>query len=111
MAAGDVHELGRLMNESHESLRDDYEVSGPGLDAIVEVARRAPGCLGARMTGGGFAGCGVALVEASAAGAFERYVLDHYAYDGHTARVWICAPAPGASIATVSDTRFSSRFT
>jgi len=98
MAAGEVRELGRLMDESHESLRDDFEVSGPGLDAIVDVARRAPGCLGARMTGGGFAGCGVALVEAAQAADFERFVLDNYHYDGHQARVWIAAPAPGASM-------------
>ena len=95
---GDVARFGALMNESHASLRDDYEVSGPGLDAIVGVARSAPGCLGARMTGGGFAGAAVALVEADRAGAFTADVTERYDHDGLTARVWICAPSPGASV-------------
>jgi galactokinase len=98
MGRGDAAELGRLMSESHVSLRDDYEVSGPGLDAIVDVALDAPGCLGARMTGGGFAGCAAALVAAASAEAFTAHVLDRYGHDGHTARVWLCAPAPGASL-------------
>ena len=100
MRRNDACELGRLMSASHVSLRDDYEVSGPGLDAIVDVASVAPGCLGARMTGGGFAGCAVALVDAGRAADFERSVVDGYHHDGHTARVWICAPAAGASIIT-----------
>ena len=98
MRRGDTADLGRLMDESHASLRDDYEVSGPGLDAIVEVARTAPGCLGARMTGGGFAGCAVALVQAADAEAFAAAVIDRYRFDGHTARVRMCAPAAGASV-------------
>jgi galactokinase len=98
MRDGDLPRLGRLMNESHASLRDDYEVSGPGLDAIVQVAVESPGCYGARMTGGGFAGCAVALVETDVAGAFMRSVIDRYRYDGHTARVWICQPADGAAV-------------
>ena len=98
MRRGDTADLGRLMDESHASLRDDYEVSGPGLDAIVEVARTAPGCLGARMTGGGFAGCAVALVQAADAEAFAAAVIDRYRFDGHTARVRMCAPSAGASI-------------
>ena len=98
MAAGDTAEIGRLMSESHVSLRDDYEVSGPGLDAIVEVALAAPGCLGARMTGGGFAGCAVALVRTNDVPLFEQSVIDRYHFDGHRARMWICAPAAGASV-------------
>ena len=98
MRASDSAELGRLMDESHASLRDDYEVSGPGLDAIVEVARAAPGCLGARMTGGGFAGCAVALVRAADAQSFAETVIERYRYRDHTARVWLCAPSAGASI-------------
>ena len=60
LEAGDHRRVGALMSASHASLRDDYEVSGPALDAAVESAEQAPGCLGARMTGGGFAGCIVA---------------------------------------------------
>ena len=102
---GDPAELGRLMNESHASLRDDYEVSGPGLDAIVEVARTAPACLGARMTGGGFAGCAVGLVQTHGAEAFADAVIDRYRFGGHTARVWICAPSAGASIVEIPGPR------
>lgn len=98
MRRNDVIEFGRLMSESHVSLRDDFEVSAPALDNIVEIALEAPGCLGARMTGGGFAGCAVALVSSESADAFGRAVIDRYRFDGHTASVWICAPSAGASI-------------
>lgn len=98
MARGDIAELGRLMNASHESLRDDFEVSGPGLDAIVDVARDAPGGIGARMTGGGFAGCAVALVERAQADAFTDDVIARYSFEGHTARIWTCTPSAGASV-------------
>ena len=63
MRASDAALLGRLMNESHRSLRDDFEVSTRALDAMVESARSAPGCHGARLTGAGFGGCVVALVD------------------------------------------------
>ncbi len=102
MRDGDAVRLGELMSESHASLRDDYEVSGPGLDAIVEVAVTAPGCLGARMTGGGFAGCAVALVRRASADAFAEAVIEGYDHDGHTAAVWLCEPAAGASVSPTS---------
>lgn len=98
---GDTARFGALMRESHASLRDDFEVSGPGLDAIVEIADDAPGCLGARMTGGGFAGCAVALVDADRTDEFRDHVVGRYDFDGHTARVWICAPSPGADVIAV----------
>ncbi|MEA5519628.1 galactokinase [Limnoraphis robusta] len=69
--AGDLGLVGRLMDASHASLRDVYRVSCPELDAVVEAARAAPGVFGARMTGAGFGGCAVALVDARAAGGFE----------------------------------------
>jgi galactokinase len=98
MHGGDGVEVGRLMTASHVSLRDDFDVSGPGLDAIVETALDAPGCLGARMTGGGFAGCAVALVRAEDAERFSKSVVDRYSFDANIARVWLCAPGAGASI-------------
>lgn len=101
MRRGDSRVLGRLMNESQESLRDDFDVSGPALNDIVDVAHDAPGGLGARMTGGGFAGCAVALVDAISSESFVAHVQSHYGYDGHEARVWICAPAAGASVIPV----------
>jgi galactokinase len=98
MERNDEAELGRLMTASHISLRDDFEVSATALDAIVEAALASPGCLGARMTGGGFAGCAVALVAGDQAEAFAGSVRDRYRQDGHRAEVWLCAPAAGASI-------------
>jgi galactokinase len=65
--AGDWPLAGRLMNESHASLRDDFEVSCRELDLICEAAEKAAGVFGCRMTGGGFGGCAVALIDASRA--------------------------------------------
>ena len=62
----DLSTFGRLMNASHNSLRDDYEVTGLELDTLAETAQEVKGCLGARMTGGGFSGCAIALVHSSA---------------------------------------------
>jgi galactokinase len=62
--------MGELMAASHASLRDDYEVSSPELDAMVEAAVILPGCLGARMTGGGFGGSTVNLVADAAVETF-----------------------------------------
>jgi galactokinase len=66
LRAGDLARFGRLMTESHRSLRDDYEVSCPELDLLAEVAGATPGVLGGRMTGGGFGGCVIALCERAA---------------------------------------------
>ena len=98
MADGDAVGLGDLMDASHESLRRDYKVSGPALDQIVALARQGPGCLGARMTGGGFAGCAVALVRAEHTDRFRTHVIDRFRRDGGLeATVWLCTPAPGGS--------------
>jgi galactokinase len=98
MAGGDSETVGRLMTDSHASLRDDFEVSAPALDAIVGLALSSPGCFGARMTGGGFAGCAVALVDAERAGEFAEAVRSRYTFGGLRAEVWICSPAAGASV-------------
>ncbi len=63
---GEIESFGRLMNESHISLRDDYDVSCPEVDILAEEAWKIPGVLGARITGGGFGGCTVAIVDESA---------------------------------------------
>lgn len=65
LTTGDLPLFGKLMEASHQSLRDDYEVSCRELDAVVEMAQRTPGVYGARMTGGGFGGAAVALIEPS----------------------------------------------
>lgn len=75
---GDLKEFGRLMNESHASLRDDYEVTGPELDALVEAAQAQPGVIGARMTGAGFGGCTVNIVREEDIPAFISDVGDAY---------------------------------
>lgn len=63
LESGDLASFGRLMKRSHRSLRDDYEVTGEHLDALFDLAKDAPGCLGTRMTGAGFGGCTVSLVN------------------------------------------------
>ncbi len=74
----DSRAIGTLLNESHQSLRDDFEVSSPALDAMVEMAQQTDGCYGARMTGAGFAGCAIALVEKGCEAAFIRQVGARY---------------------------------
>jgi galactokinase len=76
--SGDLDEAGRLMRASHESLRDDYEVSCRELDAMADAAAAAPGCIGARMTGAGFGGACVALVRESELEAFIKSTLAAY---------------------------------
>ncbi len=63
LKANNLTELGQLLYASHNSLRDDYEVTGIELDTLVDVASKQPGCIGARMTGAGFGGCAIALVH------------------------------------------------
>ncbi len=78
LETGDAVRFGQLMNASHESLRDDYEVSCPELDLMVELARSAPGVLGARMTGGGFGGCTVNLLHSADVPTFCREIVSRY---------------------------------
>ncbi|MBO4390986.1 MAG: galactokinase [Lachnospiraceae bacterium] len=75
---GDVAAFGKLMNESHISLRDDYEVTGRELDTLVESAWKQEGVLGSRMTGAGFGGCTVSIVREDAIDAFIRNVGEEY---------------------------------
>ena len=99
MRADDATRLGRLMNESHESLRHDFEVCNDGLNVMVDEARRAPGCFGARMTGAGFGGCAVALVAADRSEAFVRQVEAGYREaTGLAPKVYVCRATNGAEI-------------
>ena len=91
--------FGRLMFETHTSLRDDYEVSCPELDILVDIAARLPGCLGARMTGGGFGGCTVNLVKEEAVGTFiEALKAEYKAKTGIEAAIFPCKAAAGAHV-------------
>ena len=75
---GDIKSFGRLMNESHDSLRDDYEVTGTELDTLVDEARKIDGTVGSRMTGAGFGGCTVSIVDEGAVETFIRHVGKEY---------------------------------
>lgn len=99
MTRGDAPALGQLMNASHVSLRDDYEVSSDALNAMVECAQAAPGCYGARMTGAGFGGCAVAVIEAQAADQFVAAVTTAYQKrTGHVPAVYVCRATNGAEV-------------
>lgn len=78
LEAGNLIEFGKLLIGSHESLRDLYEVTGKELDVIVEEAIKVPGCIGARMTGAGFGGCAVAIVNNSSIEDFQKIVGENY---------------------------------
>ena len=96
LRAGDSAAFGRLMGESHGSLRDDYEVSGPELDQLVNIANGIEGVIGARMTGAGFGGCIVCLAHENAVDPLARAVESSYSakseYDGE---VYVCASVNG----------------
>ena len=99
LGASDLEAFGSAMRASHSSLRDLYEVSAPSLDAMVMIADAQPGCFGARMTGGGFAGCAVALVKRDAVTDFLRNVeLGYLSETGIAPDLWAVDPSPGASV-------------
>ena len=81
--------FGELMNASHASLRDDYEVSVPALDTLVAMLQETPGLFGARLTGAGFGGACVALVAAGKGGAISRDVMEKYKRSGHAGRILV----------------------
>lgn len=76
--AGNLHVFGQYMNASHDSLKDDYEVTGIELDTLVAEARKVEGVLGSRMTGAGFGGCTVSLVHKDAIDTFQKEVSKNY---------------------------------
>jgi len=93
---GDLQAFGNLMRESHRSLRDDFEVSCSELDLMVELAEQAEGVYGSRMTGGGFGGCTVALVQTGCVEAFQRTVQEGYERStGCKPEIYVCSAADG----------------
>jgi galactokinase len=93
----DLHSFGQLMNESHHSLRNDYEVSCPELDLMVDLARKVKGVYGSRMTGGGFGGCTVNLVAAEQVGEFKSLVAEGYEKATNLVPdIYVCDLADGA---------------
>jgi galactokinase len=97
LAASDVKRFGTLMKESHASLRDDFEVSCEEVDVMVRLAEENPGVYGARMTGGGFGGCSINLVESKFVEQFKSKVLAGYEKTtGRVPDVYVSSAADGA---------------
>lgn len=95
---GDIAAFGALMAQSHVSLRDLYEVSSKELDAVVDICHSQPGVYGARMTGAGFGGCAIALVQDAHAAALAETVRAEYPRrTGRTPNVYACIASDGAS--------------
>ncbi len=93
-----IDAFGELLVQAHASYRDDFEASCPECDVLVERALPLDGCYGSRLTGGGFGGCTVSLVEADQAEAFRAQLLESYqSATGIAADAWICEIAGGAS--------------
>lgn len=98
LKAGDLQAFGKLLNDSHISLRDDYEVTGTELDTLVEAAWEQEGLLGARMTGAGFGGCAIAIVEQTHTDEFIASVGEKYeAAIGYPAEFYIAEIGDGAT--------------
>ncbi|HEX3438654.1 MAG TPA: galactokinase [Pseudacidobacterium sp.] len=97
LEANDLPTLGRLMAEAHASYRDDFEASCREADILVELAAKQPGCIGARLTGGGFGGCTVNLVESSRAQEFAVTMADGYQKaTGIHPEIYLCHASAGA---------------
>ena len=100
----DVSTFGQLMTDSHRSLKEDFEVSCPELDLLVDIALNIDGVYGARLTGAGFGGCIVALADHNASQPFIRAINKHYPHkSGKTATIYICKASQGVSPVEVLD--------
>lgn len=96
---GDAVSMGALMNASHASLRDDFAVTNAALDTMAAIAQATPGCYGARMTGAGFGGCAVALIDLDHAGSFAAAVTTAYqTQTGRAPAVYVTEATDGAAI-------------
>lgn len=99
LEGGDLNTFGQLMNQSHQSLRDNYQVSTPHLDRLVELSQKQHGVYGSRLTGAGFGGCTVSLVETCAIEPFRQRVLATYREEtGNTPSMLVCQAAAGAHV-------------
>ena len=99
---GDFVACGQAMNLSHVSMRDDFEITCPEVDFLADLAQGAEGVYGSRMTGGGFGGCTVSLVEASAVEKASRIMIDGYRVaTGLEAEIFACAPSDGVRLIPV----------
>ncbi len=97
LQAGNLKEFGKLMNASHVSLRDEYQVSCPEIDILVNLAWETPGVLGSRITGGGFGGCTVSIVEEDAVDMYQSMAGESYEKQvGHRAEFYVVDIGDGA---------------
>lgn len=96
---GDAVRFGDLMNASHASMRDLFEISTPEIETLVEIQRANPGCLGVRLTGAGFGGCTVALVQSNAVSPLEAAIQAEYPErTGKVPQVYVCDATDGAGL-------------
>ena len=99
MLSGNVVEMGQLMNASHISMRDDFEITNDELNIMVHLAQTQPGCFGARMTGGGFGGSAIALVEKNAVPSFvDKVAATYQAKTKLQPSIYICQPSNGVEL-------------
>jgi galactokinase len=102
LQAGELQRCGELLHQSHASLRDDYEVSSPQLDTLVAITQSIPGVLGSRLTGAGFGGCTVTLVQIDALDECLTQVPSRYRKEtGLEARVFVTRPSDSAALVDV----------
>jgi galactokinase len=101
LRGNDLVQFGNLMYASHASLRDNYEVSCPELDAVVEICSRVDGVLGARMTGAGFGGCAICLVrEQHTDAVIERLQREYPPRTGKTPGITVCTFEQGVAVSS-----------
>jgi galactokinase len=101
---GDAQVVGELLNQAHASLRDDYEVSCPEIEALRDLSLTVDGVLGARLVGGGWGGCIVALVEVGCEEAFvERVAPAYERVTGLTPEIFVCHTSAGAGVVAVTE--------
>jgi galactokinase len=102
LGSGDFVACGRAMNASHVSMRDDFEITCPEVDMLAGLAQNVTGVYGSRMTGGGFGGCTISLIEASAIDKTSQMLTDGYRIAmGRDVDIYVCAPSDGAQLIPV----------
>ena len=102
LEAGDFVACGRAMNASHLSMRDDFEITCPEVDMLAGLAQNVKGVYGSRMTGGGFGGCTISLLEEWAVDKASQMLTDGYRIGmGRDVDLYVCAPSDGARLIPV----------
>ena len=104
LRAGDMVRVGQLVDAAHASASQDYDISTPEIDTLVSLARAFPGCLGARLTGAGWGGCILAILENAQALDFDQYLPAAYKEStGLNARILACRSAAGAGLVAAAN--------